>query len=208
MNGRKNYLLPILLLIITHTATAQQADSTRTLKEVVVTSKSKVMEVNESAYNVVAIDAGRLRNTTLDLNIGHATRRDFVFQLNAFQNYSDNSYRVKTKLKDLSTGSWSNETHWFKRFHDNYHNETLIVKAGVANKPWASNLIIGATLSHEKADIQHANNLQIVYGGKERCANSIIPSLKYEKHHLLLKNLLIYGLLSATLPTVSSATMH
>jgi outer membrane cobalamin receptor len=267
---------------------------------VVVTGKSKAREINESAYNVVAIDAGTLRNTTLDISqaldrvsgvkiretggvgsssqvflngfsgrhvrvfidgmpaegfgtafrmgnipaalaerievykgvvpielgadalggainvvtrhtantyadvsyafgsfnthktnvsLGHTTASGFIFQLHAFQNYSDNSYRVKAKLKDLSTGRWSNETYWFRRFHDNYHNETLIVKAGIVNKPWAGRLIIGATLSREKADIQHANNLQIVYGGKARSAGSIIPSLKYDKYNLLIENL-------------------
>jgi outer membrane receptor protein involved in Fe transport len=299
MNRLRKYFC-LALLICPAQAAVAQLDSAIVLSEVFVIGKSKVEEIKESAYNVVAIDARTLRNTTLDLshaldrvsgvkiretggvgsssqiflngfsgrhvkvfidgmpaegfgssfrmgnipvalaerievykgvvpielgadalggainvvtrhasntfadvsysfgsfnthksnlNIGHTTKSGFVFQLNAFQNYSDNSYRVNTKLKDLSTGRWSDETYWFKRFHDNYHNETLIVKAGIVNKPWASSLIIGATLSHEKADIQNANNQQIVYGGKERSAYSIIPSLKYEKYNLLLKNL-------------------
>jgi hypothetical protein len=37
------------------------------LEEVVVIAKSKVQTVRESAYNVVAIDAKALQNTTLDL---------------------------------------------------------------------------------------------------------------------------------------------
>ncbi|MDR0581587.1 MAG: carboxypeptidase-like regulatory domain-containing protein, partial [Prevotellaceae bacterium] len=41
--------------------------SSTVLDEVFVIGKSKAREINESAYNVVAIDAGALRNTTLDV---------------------------------------------------------------------------------------------------------------------------------------------
>jgi hypothetical protein len=42
-------------------------DAAAQLDEVVVVAKSKVQIVRESAYNVVAIDAKALQNTTLDL---------------------------------------------------------------------------------------------------------------------------------------------
>jgi outer membrane receptor protein involved in Fe transport len=299
--NRLTYCLYLnILILLTATEATAQRDSTIALDEVVVVGHSKVKEINESAYNVVAVDAGTLRNTTLDisqaldrvsgvkiretggigsdaqvslngfsgrhikifidglpaegfgsafrmgnipvamadrievykgvvpvelgadalggainiitrhsanshvdasysfgsfnthksnLSFGHTTRSGFVVQFNAFQNYSDNSYRVKTKLLDLSTNMYSTEDYWFKRFHDNYHNETLIIKAGVVNKPWASRLMFGVTLSKEKADIQHANLLKIAYGGKVRRASEIIPSLKYDKYNLFTENL-------------------
>lgn len=123
------------------------------------------------------------------ISFGHTTQEGFFFRLNAYQNYSDNNYKVKTKLLDLKTNSYSKEEYWFERFHDNYHNEALIAKMGVIRKPWADRLMLEITLSREKADIQHANLMQIVYGGRERKARSIIPSLNYVKQNLLIENL-------------------
>jgi outer membrane cobalamin receptor len=276
------------------------SSSNTALDEVIVIGKSKVREINESAYNVVAIDARALHNSTMDLahaldrvsgvkiretggegsnmqillngfggrhvkvfmdgmpiesfgptfrmgnipvnlaerievykgvvpvelgsdalggainivtrqtsntyldasyshgsfnthksnvNFGHATRKGVVFQMNVFQSYSDNNYKIKTNLLDLSTNRFSNEEYWFERFHDKYRSETAIVKAGLINKPWATRLMLGLTLSHEKADIQNANLMKIVFGGRERRAKSLIPSLNYEKKDLFVENL-------------------
>jgi outer membrane receptor protein involved in Fe transport len=152
------------------------------------------------AINIVTNHAG---NTYLDasysygsfnthksgISFGHATAKGFTVMLNAYQNYSDNNYKVKTKLLDLQTNSYSKEEYWFERFHDNYHNETLVAKVGVVNKPFADKLLLGVTLSKEKADVQNANLMKIVYGGRERRAQSIIPSLHYEKRNFIVPRL-------------------
>ena len=65
----------------------------------------------------------------------------------------------------------------------------MIAKAGVVGKSWADRLLIGLTLSQEKADIQNANIMQIAYGGRERKAKSLIPTLNYEKRNLIIQNL-------------------
>lgn len=124
-----------------------------------------------------------------NVSFGHTSKNGFTLQLNAYQNYSDNSYKIKTHLLDLSTNIYSKEKYWFKRFHDNYHNEAVIAKAGVVGKAWADRLLIGLTLSHEKADIQNANLMEIVFGGRERKARSVIPSLNYLKRNLIVPNL-------------------
>jgi outer membrane receptor protein involved in Fe transport len=124
-----------------------------------------------------------------DLSFGYTSAGGFVFGLNVYQNYSDNNYMVKTKLLDLASNSYSRGEYWFERFHDNYHNEALIVKTGVMRKPWADRLTFRLTLSREKADIQNANLMQVVYGGKMRRAQSIIPALNYEKRNLFAENL-------------------
>ncbi|MDR0680470.1 MAG: TonB-dependent receptor plug domain-containing protein [Dysgonamonadaceae bacterium] len=275
------------------------------LEEVVVMGKSKVKEINESAYNVVAIDAKSLHNTTLDLahaldrisgvkiretggvgsnmqiflngfsgrhvkvfidgmpiegfgssfrmenipvtladrievykgvvpvelgsdalggainivtknisntyldasysygsfnthksnvNFGYTTKTGLVFQVNVFQNYSDNDYKVKTVILDVDSASAgyntnSKEEYWVRRFHDKYRNETLILKAGFLNKPWASRLMFGVTLNQENADIQNANLMKIAYGGREYKAKGIIPSIYYSKKNLFVEDL-------------------
>ncbi|MDR2496225.1 MAG: TonB-dependent receptor [Tannerellaceae bacterium] len=124
-----------------------------------------------------------------NLSVGLAAKNGFFVRFNAYQNYSDNSYRVKTRLLNLETNSYSAEEYWFRRFHDNYHNEAVVVKAGVAEKPWADRLQFEFTVSREKQDIQNANLMKIVYGGRERSGRSLIPGITYEKRNLLVENL-------------------
>ncbi|MDR1738044.1 MAG: TonB-dependent receptor [Candidatus Symbiothrix sp.] len=124
------------------------------------------------------------------------TDKGIFVHLNIYQNYSDNSYRVRTRLLDLATNSFSSEEGWFRRFHDNYHNEALILRTGVVRRPWADRLQAELTLGREKQDIQNANLMKIVYGGRERRARSIVPALFYEKrlHRLHLRLTANYAL--------------
>jgi outer membrane receptor protein involved in Fe transport len=148
-----------------------------------------VTKQTKNTYLDVSYSYGSFNTHKSNVSFGHTAKSGFIFQLNAYQNYSDNNYKVKTKLLDLSTNTYSAEEYWFKRFHDNYHNEAVIAKAGIVNKAWADRLLIGITLSQEKADIQNANLMQIVFGGRERKARSIIPTLNYEKRNLFVENL-------------------
>jgi outer membrane receptor protein involved in Fe transport len=124
-----------------------------------------------------------------NIHLGLSTGNGFFLRFNAYQNYSDNSYRVKTRLLDLTTNTYSSEDYWFRRFHDNYHNEALVARAGVMGKAWADRLQMELTASREKQDIQNANLMKIVYGGRARRAQSFIPALNYAKRNLLVENL-------------------
>ncbi|MCC8087995.1 MAG: TonB-dependent receptor [Rikenellaceae bacterium] len=148
-----------------------------------------VTKKTQSTYLDVSYSYGSFNTHKSNISFGHTTKDGFTFSLNAYQNYSDNSYKVKTKLLDLESGIYSTEDHWFRRFHDNYHNEAVGAKIGVVNKSWADRLLFGFTYGKEKADIQNANVMQIVYGGKFKRAESLIPSLNYEKRNLFTENL-------------------
>lgn len=124
-----------------------------------------------------------------NISFGHTTKNGFLMHLNVYQNYSDNNYKVKTRLLNLETNGYSQEEYWFRRFHDNYHNEAAIVKAGVVRKPWADRLQMELTVSKEKQDIQNANLMKIVFGGRERKARSVVPALYYEKRNQFTENL-------------------
>ncbi|MDR2121487.1 MAG: TonB-dependent receptor plug domain-containing protein [Flavobacteriaceae bacterium] len=125
-----------------------------------------------------------------NVSLGHTTKSGFTVQLNAFQNYSDNSYKVKAPILDLKTSVMDpTKEHWVKRFHDTYHNETIMLKIGFVNKSWADRLLFGITLGKEYADIQHANEMKIVYGKRYRTGSTILPSLTYEKKNLVVKDL-------------------
>lgn len=148
-----------------------------------------VTKKTNRSYIDASYSYGSFNTHKTNVSLGHTSKSGFTFQLNAYQNYSDNDYKVKTKLLNLKTNTYSKEEHWFKRFHDNYHNEAIVSKIGIVNKPWATQLLFGATYSQEKADIQNANLLQIVYGGRKRKAKSFIPSLTYSVNNIGLQNL-------------------
>lgn len=143
----------------------------------------------QSTYLDASYSYGSFNTHRSNLSVGHTAKNGLTLQLNAYQSYSDNSYRVKTKLLDVNTGVYSREEYWFRRFHDSYHNEAVVGKVGVVRKPWADRLLLSVTLSQEKADIQNANLMKKVYGGRERRARSAIPSLHYEKRNLIVPNL-------------------
>lgn len=121
----------------------------------------------------------------------HTLKNGISMQLNAYQNYSDNDYKVKVKeYLDVNTGNYiKDKSRWFKRFHDRYHNEAVIAKIGVVNKPWADRLMLGIRYMQENMQIQNANIMTIVYGGKKQETKNWSPSIEYEKKDLFLKNL-------------------
>ncbi|MDR1198889.1 MAG: TonB-dependent receptor plug domain-containing protein [Prevotellaceae bacterium] len=153
-----------------------------------------VTKQTKNTYVDVSYSYGSFNTHKSNVSFGHTAKNGFTVQLNAYQNYSDNNYKVKTRLLEfsedgLSALGFTQEKQWFKRFHDTYHNEAVIAKAGIVNKAWADRFLIGLTLSREKADIQNANVMQIAYGGRERKAKSLIPTLNYEKKNLIVQNL-------------------
>jgi outer membrane cobalamin receptor len=116
------------------------------------------------------------------VNAGYASPSGFIMQFNIFQNYSDNNYPVDVDVADLSTGLYTHRR--VKRFHDNYHNETLIANIGVAGKKYADKLLIGVTVGQNKADIQTAARMDRVFGARFRRGNIIMPSVRYAKKNL------------------------
>src|SRR5690606_23316251 len=79
------------------------------------------------------------------INAGYTSKSGFTVQLNAFQNYSDNDYKVKVDVADINTGKYYPDQE-VRRFNDTYHNETIILNTGVVNKSYADKLLLGITL--------------------------------------------------------------
>ncbi|MFV0290727.1 MAG: TonB-dependent receptor domain-containing protein [Mangrovibacterium sp.] len=124
-----------------------------------------------------------------NINLGKAFDNGLFFQVNAYQNYSDNNYKVFTQNLNIETITFSKDSAWYERFHDTYHNEAVSAKVGVKGKAWADRLSLEMTYSQEYKEIQTANIMRIVYGGKETNSHSIIPVLNYMKRDLGVKNL-------------------
>ena len=123
-------------------------------------------------------------------NFGQTFNNGFTYEINAFQNYSDNDYYVDSPVEDFETGRIDRDKKVrVKRFNDTYHNEAVIGKLGVVDKKWADRLMFGFTYSNMYKDIQTGVRQEIVYGQKHRKGHSLMPSLEYNKRNLFTRGL-------------------
>ncbi len=124
------------------------------------------------------------------MNFGQTLSNGFKYEINTFQNYSDNSYWIDAPVEDFATGAINRKKpEHVKRFNDTYHNEAIVAKVGIVKKPWADRLMVGFTYSHMHKEIQTGVRQEIVYGQKHRHGHSLMPSLEYSKRNLLIRGL-------------------
>ncbi len=124
------------------------------------------------------------------LNFGQTLANGFKYEINMFQNYSDNDYWIDTPVEDFATGSIDkSHTQHVKRFNDTYHNEAIIGKVGFVNTSWADRLLLGMTYSHMYKEVQTGVRQEIVYGRKHRHGHNLMPTLEYGKRNLFTKGL-------------------
>lgn len=124
------------------------------------------------------------------LNFGQTLRNGFKYEINAFQNYSDNDYWIDAPVEDFATGGINkNKLEHVRRFNDTYHNEAIIARIGFVNKPWADRLMAGFTYSHMYKEMQTGVRQEIVYGQKHRHGHSLIGAIEYGKRNLFIRGL-------------------
>ena len=131
------------------------------------------------------------------VNFGQTFENGLTYEINAFQNYSDNDYHINTNVEVFKFNSDGSVSTYIdnrnkvrvKRFNDTYHNEAIIGKVGVVGKPWADRLMLGFTYSHMYQDVQTGVRQVTVYGDKHRFGHSLMPSLEYRKQNLFTKGL-------------------
>lgn len=122
------------------------------------------------------------------LNAGYTSKSGVTVQLNAFQNYSDNNYRVNVDVADIRTGKYYPDQK-VRRFNDTYHNETIIFNVGLVNKRVADKILFGITLGQNYAEIQTGARLVSVFGDLHRKGNIVMPTFKYQKYDIFVKGL-------------------
>jgi len=128
------------------------------------------------------------------VNFGQTFKNGFMYEVNAFQNYSDNDYYVNNRVQefdhsDNSMKPLAETLYRVKRFNDTFHNEAVMGKLGVVGKSWADRLMFGFTYSHLYKEIQTGVYQDAVFGQKHRHGYSLVPSLEYSKRNLLTKGL-------------------
>ncbi|WP_315513405.1 TonB-dependent receptor domain-containing protein [Capnocytophaga sputigena] len=144
----------------------------------VVTRKSRYN------YGNLSYTFGSFNTHKSTLNLGQFLTDNISVELNAYQNYSDNSYKVFTEYLDLQTGTYSKEKRWFKRFHDRYHNEAIIGRVNIFDEKWTDKLSFALNYSQEDKQLQNANLMQKVFGGKYRKSHNYSSSVEYEKKNI------------------------
>lgn len=147
-----------------------------------------VTRTNQNSYLDASYSYGSFNTHRSAINAGYTAQSGFTVQLNAFQNYSDNNYWVNVDVADINTGEYYRNQR-VRRFHDTYHNETVIANVGVVGKKYADRLLLGITLGKNHADIQTGARMVSVFGKWYRRGNIVMPSIKYQKRDLLVKNL-------------------
>ncbi|MCD7899627.1 MAG: carboxypeptidase-like regulatory domain-containing protein [Bacteroides sp.] len=153
----------------------------------VVTNKNKRRWFLDASYSY-----GSFNTHKSYVNFGQTFKSGFTYEINAFQNYSDNNYRVDVLVEEFKENGVSQMTkvpESVKRFNDTYHNEAIVGKIGIVGKKWADRLMLGFTYSQYYKEIQTGVRQDVVFGGKHRKGHSLMPSVEYRKRDLFTKGL-------------------
>ena len=151
----------------------------------IVTNKSHRRWFADASYSFGSFNTHR---TTI--NAGQSFENGLMWEVNAFQNYSDNNYEVDAAVEDFETGRIDKlKRERVERFNDTYHNEAIVAKVGVTGKVWADRLVFGVTYSQMYKEIQTGVRQDVVYGDKYRRGHTLMPSLEYLKRNLLVEGL-------------------
>lgn len=151
----------------------------------IVTNKKRRRWFLDASYSY-----GSFNTHKSNVHFGQTFKNGFTYEINAFQNYSDNDYRIDSPVEDFETGRIDRDKKVrVRRFNDTYHNEAVIGKVGVIDKKWADRLMFGFTYSNMYQDVQTGVRQDIVYGQKHRKGHSLMPSLEYHKRDLFTKGL-------------------
>lgn len=155
----------------------------------IVTNKQKRNWFLDASYSY-----GSFNTHKSYANFGQSFKNGLTYEINAYQNYSDNNYYIDNWVEEFNhenNTSISDESHiqHVKRFNDTFHNEAVIGKIGVTGKSWADRLMFNVAYSHFYKEIQNGVYQEIVFGQKHRHGFSVVPSVEYRKSNLFTKGL-------------------
>ncbi|MCW3467058.1 TonB-dependent receptor [Chitinophaga nivalis] len=117
--------------------------------------------------------------------------KGFVISTQAFYNYSKNNYQVwgrTIELVDEYSRPLPGEPR-LRRFNDDYTALNITTEAGVTNKRWADQLLLGITLADLRKGIQTGRTMAFVYGDVRYNEKLWMPHLKFSKKDLFTKGL-------------------
>ena len=130
---------------------------------------------------------GSFNTHKLAINTRFTGKNGLVSNINAFGNYTDNSYKVEGSVADRN-GNFG-PVQDYKHFHDGYRSGGIMGEIGVKNKKYADYLLFGIMVSANKKEIQTGSTMQRVVGDAFKDSKAFVPSLKFKKDSLFTKNL-------------------
>ncbi len=162
----------------------------------IITNKAN----KSSRFNIDAsYSYGSFNTHKTYLKIGQTMAKSgFTYSISAYQNYSDNNYKVDNYViyyDVLPSGGITSSfdtndiVYGLERFHDKYHNETIIGSIGFSNTSWADHLTLSLNYSQYYKDIQTGTTQNLVYGEKYSEGFTWSPTLEYSKRDLFTKGL-------------------
>ncbi|MCD8101098.1 MAG: TonB-dependent receptor plug domain-containing protein [Alistipes sp.] len=158
----------------------------------IVTKKNAVTRDRNRWFVDASYSYGSFNTHKSYVNFGQTLKNGFTYEVNAFQNYSDNNYYVDTPVKQFLEDRYTmttDEIFHVKRFHDTYHNEAVVGKLGFVGKKWADRFLFGFTWSQLYKEIQTGARQEVVFGGRYREGHSLMPSMEYIKRDLFVDGL-------------------
>ncbi|UII29481.1 TonB-dependent receptor [Fulvivirga maritima] len=131
---------------------------------------------------------GSFNTHRVSINGAHTNKKTgFTARGSLIYNYSDNDYEVNVPITDAN-GNVLYRTNT-KRFHDAYESATAKIEAGVVNKKYADQLLLGVIVSGDDKEIQNGAIMAQPFGAITRDSKSIIPTLKYNKENIFIPKL-------------------
>ncbi len=135
----------------------------------------------------VSYSYGSFNTHRVSVNTAYTNKSGFVVRANAYYNYSDNNYKVRANVVNSETKrSYEADV---ERFHDRYWSGALKVEAGITNKRYADDLLVGIMGSANDKQVQNGVTMATVFGGIVTNSKSLISTLKYKKSNLLINGL-------------------
>lgn len=155
----------------------------------IVTNKTRRRWFLDASYSY-----GSFNTHKSYVHFGQTFSNGLTYEINAFQNFSDNDYHIDNYVTQfgedgVTESTDRNKIYRVKRFNDRFHNEAIIGKLGFVDKPWADRLMLSFNYNTFYKEIQTGVYQYIVFGEKHRKGHSFVPSLEYSKRDLLVKGL-------------------
>ncbi|PPK87842.1 outer membrane receptor protein involved in Fe transport [Neolewinella xylanilytica] len=110
----------------------------------------------------------------------------FTVNGSAFYNASDNDYEVwgnQVYTTDPTTGDITYVR--ARRFHDRYRSGGFNARAGITNRSWADELLVGGVYSSLDQQIQHGATMESVYGSRKAYQQTQLVNLSYKDNSFL-----------------------
>ncbi len=148
---------------------------------------------NQSGWDADAsYSFGSFNTHRSNVTFTHQLDNGFQYRVNAYQNYSDNNYKIDNTVTLFSEGGFSstpNRLYTVERFNDTYHNEAVIGEIGFRRKRWADFATLSFNYAKFYKEVQTGSRQSVVFGGRFREGHSLIPTIQYAKRDLFTKGL-------------------